>query len=287
MESFLYSFISILITILVTHIYFKKSLKTKKLSCFVKNTMKLLTNIDTDIKKKLIVNYDGKQVDSIYQISFIIGNTGDLPIKDVIEPLTLKITDNNEILDVTIVRIEQQGRQINYKIKKESNEVEFLFPLLNSGDYFEVRLLLKSDIKPENIYDINNFDIGNNYKPFKFIITADDIDAEIKTEDLPYEYYMPSPTFDAIGKGITVIALFLMFIVGFNLVYLLYNIKNIQKDLFLFDFSIFFTSFSFYKLSIIIIWIVVFILLIIFIFMLLDFITPKNNKTKFKVNKYK
>lgn len=104
-----------LISYFISQFYYKKSIKTKTLSCYVQYISEFLTDIDEDVKKKLEIDYEGQKVNSIYQVQFIIANTGDFPIRDIIRPLTLKIPNQAEVLDVNIIHIEPNGREVNLK----------------------------------------------------------------------------------------------------------------------------------------------------------------------------
>src|SRR6476620_7191576 len=136
-----------LISYFISKFYYKKTIKIKTLSCYVQYISEFLTDIDEDVKKKLEIDYEGQKVNSIYQVQFIIANTGDFPIRDIIRPLILKIPNQAEVLDANIIHIEPTGREVVLKTIKNPNEniVEFQFPLLNSGEYFVTKLLVKGE----------------------------------------------------------------------------------------------------------------------------------------------
>lgn len=252
-----------------------------------------LTDIDEDVKKKLEIDYDGQKVNSIYQVQFIIANTGDFPIRDIIKPLTLKIPNQAEVLDANIVHIEPNGREVNLKTIKITNEniVEFQFPLLNSSDYFVAKLLVKveaprlQEIKKEdsNDDDDDNFLNFNTYNLFKFNITADDLPPEVLSERLPHDYsYYQKEVYDKSTLLGGAIFGALAFILG----YILFCLKELKSDLFLFHFADFFTNFSLYKFCIIIGWIITLLFsLFAIIIPLIGFsdLTNKKPKTKFKL----
>src|SRR5690606_10876324 len=116
-----------------------------------------------------------------------------------IKPLTLEIPNNAEVLDTNLIHIEPSGREINLQTLKSTtfNSVEFKFPLLNSGEYFVVKLLVKGEApKPETkkteyesetIISVDYFEFGR-YNLFKFRITVDDLPPEIISERLPNDY---------------------------------------------------------------------------------------------------
>ena len=260
-----------LISFLVSRFYYKKSIKTKTLSCYVQYVSEILTDIDPEVKQKLEIDYDGQKVESLYQAQFIIANTGDFPIRDVIRPLTLQIPNQAEVLDANIIHIEPTGREINIQTIKSTdvNLVEFIFPLLNSGDYFVVKLLVKGnaprpetkkkDVENENLDSINFFEF-RRYNLFKFKITVDDLPPEIISERLPNDYseYGPSQ-FD---KSILIPSAIIC-VIAFLLGFVLYSLKDIKSDLFLFNFVEFFRAFTFLKFCIIIGWLLTLLFLIV------------------------
>jgi hypothetical protein len=108
--------IGAVITYIVSKYFFKKSIKEKSLTPFLQFSSRLFSEIDPELKKELIVNYKNTKVDNITQTQFLIANDGDIPIRDIIEPLKLSIPKKNKIFSVTIIHIEPEGRKIDYKI---------------------------------------------------------------------------------------------------------------------------------------------------------------------------
>lgn len=283
-----------LISYFISQFYYKKSIKTKTLSCYVQYISEFLTDIDEDVKKKLEIDYEGQKVNSIYQVQFIIANTGDFPIRDIIRPLTLKIPNQAEVLDVNIIHIEPNGREVNLKTNKNTDEniVEFQFPLLNSGDYFVTKLLVKGEApSPQKTKKDETSEEGENdsflsfsrYNLFKFNITVDDLPPEILSERLPNDYsYYQKEVFDKSTLWGGAIFGLLAFILG----YILYCLKELKNDLFLFHFAEFFTNFNFYKFCIIIGWLITLLFAIFAIIIpIIGFSELTNNKpkTKFKL----
>jgi hypothetical protein len=296
METFLATLAGIvfggLISYWISRFYYKKSVKTKHLSCFVQFVSEILTDIAPDIKKKLLIQYAGQEVESLYQVQFIIANDGDFPIRDIIKPLTLKIPNKGVVLDANIIHIEPNGRNVILEIIQNDGEfeVEFNFPLLNSGEYFVAKLLVrgnaprlkrnKEEIKA-GLKSINFFEL-RPYNLFSFTITADDLPPEIKSERLP-NYYSEN-AYDFVDKssywGGAIVGS-LAFILG----YLLFSLKWLKPDLFFLPIDNFFSSFSFLKFCIIICWLIVLVLVITAIAIPASEIggTTSKKKTKFKI----
>lgn len=258
------------ISFCVSRFYYKKSIKKKQISCFVDFLSEILTDIAPDIKQKLVVDYAGQKVESLYQVQFIIANDGDYSIKDIIKPLTLKIPDKAVVLDANILSIEPGGRQVNLEVIQNNNgfEVEFNFPLLNSGEYFIAKLLIKGNIPRqmgtkegiEKRFLSPQFFEFLPYDPFIFTITADELPPEIISKRLPSDYIETSHT--GIDKSIFV-CIAIIGTMASTLGYLLYSLKNLQPDLFLFSISSFLSNFSLLKFCIIIYWIIALVLAVL------------------------
>ena len=148
----------VLITCIVTHYYYKKGMKKKSLTPFLDFHLELFSDIDKNLKKDLKIKYKNVLIDNFFQVQFIIVNTGNEAIYDCIKPLRLSIPNNLEILDAKIVYTDPKGREVGCK-KDRKNSVEFRFPLLNGKEYFITRILIKGEIKNNEIENIFNFNI--------------------------------------------------------------------------------------------------------------------------------
>ncbi len=278
-----------LISFLISRFYYKKGLKKKTLSCYVQYISEILTDIDPEVKQRLVIDFEGRKVDSLYQVQFIIANTGDLPIRDVIRPLTLEVPNAGEVLDANVVYIEPNGREVGQQTLRtgENNFVEFTFPLLNSGDYFVVKLLVKGSAPlpddnegaddDESLIDFLEF---KRYNLFKFKIAADDLPSVIVSERLPNDY----SDFESSYLDKSMLTVFIVFVI-FSIVYG-YVLLSLDGGLFLFNFSKFFADFSFLKFCIILGWLLVFFQLIAAIVLLFgEFSLFKSKKKglKFKL----
>lgn len=263
MDAFLGTVIGIIIggavTVAVSRYFYKKSLKSKELSCFVQYISEILTNIDPDVKNNLEIEFKDHAVEQLYQAQFIIANTGDIAIKDVIKPLKLEIPADGEILDANLIYFEPKGRQDSLKIIVSSQSILFDFPLLNTGDYFIVKVLVKgTPPNPEkqdtveskiSIYDYEH----KQYSLYKFEITAEDLPPEISSQPLPSHYSRyEQDGFEFGALWFTAIIGFL----GFSIAFVLYSISMTQNDLSIFNLKQFFTDFSFLKFSIVVSWLI-------------------------------
>jgi hypothetical protein len=274
-----------LITVWASRYFYKKSIKAKTLSCFVQYISEILTNIDPEVKNNLEVDFKGQKVESLYQIQFVIANTGDIAIRNIITPLTLEIPNNGTILDANLIDIEPEGREVKLEIPKPGNVSKLNFPLLNSGEFFIVKLLIKGEVpRPEPEKEIDEDGIislydRRGYNLFKFQITADDLPPVIDSEPLPRDYSeFRSTYFDksVIWGGL------IFGTISFLLTFVLYNLTYATEDLFIYRFKLFFTNFSFLKLSIIVAWLLTVFIAILAIFIPASEIRNLRPKKKLK-----
>lgn len=284
-----------LVTFIISKYFYRKGIKSKSLSTFIQFITEILSDIDPEVEKKLKVSYNKQEVDKLYQIQYVIANTGDIPIRDIIEPLTLIIPNNGQLLDVNIVYKEPEGRNISYNIGTDemgNDFVSFNFPLLNSGEYFITKLLIKGE-PPSSDESLNDkeqkftslyseYDI---YEKFEFKITVDDLPPKLISKPLPFEYEYEIP-----ATGIEWSAIIVSLIIGlisFVLSYLLISLQNLSSSLYIFHFKEFFVNFNFLKFSILSIWIFDFVLVLIVLFLMFIGLSDVKlqKKPKFKLPK--
>lgn len=175
-SGFVISFLSVVLgifaTVLVSRYYFKRSVD-KSLIPYLDFSTQLLSGIDPEVKKDLSISYQGVEVKDLYQVQYLIANTGEKPIRDVIKPLELIIPeDQGAILDSSLIHVYPEGREVKLEISDDKKTVKFLFPLLNKGDFFIVKLLVKGSLSKEKI---------------KFNITSEDLPPCLNVQRLPRE----------------------------------------------------------------------------------------------------
>jgi hypothetical protein len=273
-----------LITIIVSKYFFKKSIKEKKLNTYIQFSSRLFSVLDPELKKNLIVNFKNHKIDNITQAQFFIANTGDVPIKDIIEPLKLSLPKENKIFSVNIVHIEPEGREIKFdliELEKE-NIIKFNIPLLNSGEYFVFKLLMQDKLPSED--DDKKKDENSI---FKFTITADDLPPSLQISHLPYSYYQEETEqkYDRTFLWIGLISG--LFFTVFTSI--LYAFKFKTAGLYLFSFKEFFNlgTFSFFNVCLILFALLDLIALILVIIGIVGSISElkPNEKPKFKIPK--
>jgi hypothetical protein len=272
--------IGAVITFIVSKYFFKKGVKEKSLTPFLQFSSRLFSELDPELKKELIVNYKNHKIDNITQTQFLIANDGDIPIRDIIEPLKLSIPKKNKIFSASIIHIEPEGRTVNYKVTETETEniIEFDIPLLNAGEYFVVKLLLQDSLPSDEKEVADKIE-------YAFTITADDLQPQLDISRLPYSYYEEESEkkYDWSGFWVSLIfGLLLVSVLG-----VLYAFKSANNGLYLFSLGDFFSgeNFSFYSVCIILLalmGLIFLILTIIGIAQSISELTP-NPKPKFKV----
>jgi hypothetical protein len=161
--------IGVLATVLVSRYYFRRTVD-KGLTPYLQFISSLFEGVDPSVRESLKIAYKGTAVTELLEVQFLIANTGERSIRDVIAPLSLDIPNGCALLDASILHISPEGREV--KITQTATAVSFVFPLLNANDFFIAKLLLQGRAKT---------------KDFKFRITADDLPPTIPLVPLPYD----------------------------------------------------------------------------------------------------
>lgn len=286
-----------IITYFVSKKFYKKTEKVKSFQPFVRFITSILSDIDPEVKEQLQVSYANHPIEKMYQIEFVIANTGDLPITNIIEPLTLDIPDKGQILDVNIVHIEPKERNIQYEIfqnNDNSQSVSFKFSLLNASEYFVVKLLIKGEIpytKEDKENDEFDFFLNNMYSSvltkYSFKITAPDLPPVLKTSRLPFYYETDYPMKNTGIDWGSIAGIFVLVFVFLSLSYLLYSLNDISNGYYLLHFKSFFNDFNLLKFTIIVGWVLdLLFLILIFVVGFQEFPDfKKEPKPKFKLPK--
>ena len=177
--------IGAIVTYLASKHFFHKGVKCKSLTPFIQYSSTLFSNIEPELQESLTVNYKSVKVDNITQIQFVIANTGDMPIRDIIKPLRMAIPVECKIFSVNIIHIEPEGREIKHTISETENGnfVDFDIPLLNAHEFFVFKMVVQ-----DNLPNSEDDKYTEEY-PYKFTITADELPPNLRIEHLPYSYY--------------------------------------------------------------------------------------------------
>lgn len=171
MDNFLIALGSVIVGVIasiwVSNHYFRRS-KRKSLTPYVQFSTSVFRGVDPSVRDALKIEYKEVQINDLFEIQFLIANTGERPIRDIIRPLTLHVPEGSQILDASILYIHPKGREVSISVK-ESNAI-FDFALLNSDEFFIAKILLEGEPKEQD---------------FKFSISVDDLPPTLKQRFLP------------------------------------------------------------------------------------------------------
>lgn len=151
-------------TLIVGHYYFRRTVN-KSLTPFLHFSTHLLQGIAPEVRQELRVEYRGVPVEDLQELQFLIANTGERAIRDIITPLTLVLPSDCFLLDASLLHVSPPERSIT--LMTDEHEIRFQFPLLNSREFFLVRLLIRGKVAPKDL----SFSITAEDLPPKFPIT--------------------------------------------------------------------------------------------------------------------
>lgn len=264
-------FLGALISYWISRYFYLKGIKEASLTPYLHFSTTVFSKFgDKSLHDKLQVYYDDTKIDNLFQIQFVIANTGTLPIKNVLKPLELKVPKSKQILDVDIIHVQPEDREvacIKEKINSE-NKIIFSFSLLNPKEYFVVRILLKSN-------DITDKD---PIQDLKFNITAEELPSVLNIENLPQEYLLNKQIkFDYIPGLISL----LLFVFSLSFAISLYTFSETNPELLIFNVNDFFSKFGITSAFVLLSWIGV--ISLIFLSVILGYIFFDINKQNQKV----
>ena len=204
--------IGIIVTILVSNVYYKKSFK-KSLTPYIQFVSDPLEGIDSEVRRDLKIQYQDHEIENINEIQFLIANTGDKAIRDIIEPLSLRLPTKKQLLDATILYVNPEGRKVETEIIKEKNQVSFLFPLLNSGDFFITKLLVNGK---------------SSQKDFNFTIISDELPPTLSAEYIPYDSIITSKKESLKDRFVLSLSIagVIVFLIGLSITKVIYDHLN-------------------------------------------------------------
>lgn len=264
--------------------FFQKSIKKKTLIPFVQFASKLFSELDPELKDNLKVSYKDLEIENITQAQFVVANSGDIPIRDIIEPLKLILPKENKILGINIIHIEPEGRNITFKTieNDDCNIIEFYVPLLNGSDYFVFKILIQ-----DSLPQVKEIESEDKKQKFEFLITADDLPPKLTIESLPFSYYEEekNDSYEWAPLLLGIVSLLITTAIFGTIL----SLKFSTKGLYLLEFNEFFNSktFSIYNVYILILTIIG---ILFSVLMIIGFITSisqltPDEKPKFKVPK--
>lgn len=149
--------IGVVATLAVAHYYFRRTV-SKELTVYLQSSAQLFRGVASEVRRQLVIEYKGVAVDHLQEMQFLIANTGERAIRDVIAPLTVTLPDEAFLLDAALLHTNPEERQIT--LVPAEHLLSFNFPLLNRDEFFVVRLLVRGRVAAEKL---------------RFTLTADDL----------------------------------------------------------------------------------------------------------------
>jgi type II secretory pathway pseudopilin PulG len=215
--------IGILATVLVSRYYFHRS-TVKRLSAFSLLVSHVFEGIDAHVRERLRFTFGDEVVDELSQVGFLIANTGERAISAFIESPRLELPRGSKVLDASIEYRNPEDLRVSLRIDGEppsQQTVTFDVPLLNTGEYFAVRLLINGTVRLRDLH---------------LRLLGDDLPREIMLEPLPFQETMTRRTgvdWGAIAAGTLLLGL------GFSVGYSLWLLHRQQAELFALPWSSF------------------------------------------------
>jgi hypothetical protein len=97
-----------LVTVLASRYYFRRSI-SKRLGLYGLLNSFVFDGIARDVRAQLQFRFQGREVNELQQVIFLVANDGERAIRDVIESLTLIVPADVEVLDASIVYRQPEG----------------------------------------------------------------------------------------------------------------------------------------------------------------------------------
>ncbi len=163
--------VGVLAALLIAKYYYRRTVD-KALVPYVDFYSELFAGIAPKVRESLKITYQDIEVDNLLEVQFLIANTGEKPVRDLIKPLKLELPESVSIVDATLLHVHPKGREVSLEIDKDKKTTCFRFDLLNKNEFFVVKLLLNGKM---------------DRKDLKFSITADDLPPTLQTQNLQYD----------------------------------------------------------------------------------------------------
>ncbi len=178
--------IGIAATVLASWYYFRKSVD-KRLAIDIQFSTSLLRGIDPQVKRELDISYRDTTIEDMAQLQFLVMNQGQRAIRDLIEPLTVRLPSTATVLDASIIHIYPEGRTVGIEATAHldgTTVLRFPFPLLNHGEGFIVRLLMTGTLEARQL---------------QFQIAADDLPPILELTGWGVKQYGTTPRASILG----------------------------------------------------------------------------------------
>lgn len=233
-----------------SRIFFRRGLTKKEITPYLDFSTKIFSGIEPNLKRNLEITYKDVKVNNLYQVQFLIANTGGKPIRDFIQPLSVEIDEGLDILDVEIIDIYPEGREIKFNLNKEKqNKVDFIIPLLDCSEFFIIKFLLK-----DNEEIIVKDEKKSLTESFRFSVSLDELPPILKIEQLNFSSKNKRRNYTEDWQMI------LSSIFGIANLFVLIILGNLDENYFLFNANLFFSELNFFKICVFVSWLQILII---------------------------
>lgn len=171
MEAIVGLALGIVATVLVSRYYFLRSVD-KSLSVFGLLNANVFAGIAPDVRRNLHFIFEGKDVNDLQQVVLLVANDGERAISNVMEPLSVQLPQGVDVLDASLLHRHPDNLKASIKQKDgpAGQVLDFVFPLLNKGEFFVAKLLLSGTV---------------SFRDLPFTILADDLPRSFNIKHVP------------------------------------------------------------------------------------------------------
>lgn len=131
--------------------YYFRKLVRKSLTPYIQFYSSPFIGIADDVKKTLQISYNGMPIDELFEIQFVIQNTGDKAVCNLMEPLSFEIPAECTLLDASLLHCDPKELKISLNIEANRRSFSIDFKLLNSRDFFVLKVLLNGVPEIKNL----------------------------------------------------------------------------------------------------------------------------------------
>ena len=131
----------LIITIVISHYYYYYRLGARhRLAVYILQAFQAMSDMDPDIKKDFTVEFNGTPIRNLTVLELLMANEGTHPIRDYIEPLSIRMPESVNLLNVTVPYVYPEGRYVDAVVKSE-HSFEYQFSILNPREYFLTKIV--------------------------------------------------------------------------------------------------------------------------------------------------
>jgi Tfp pilus assembly protein PilN len=102
MEALIGIIIGVVATVVVGRYYFNRTVN-KRLTPYLTLSTQIFAGIEETVRQELKFTFRGTEVSDLHQLEFLIANDGERAVSSPIEPLTLELPKEVQVLDASIL----------------------------------------------------------------------------------------------------------------------------------------------------------------------------------------